>query len=82
MRKWRDIQQAEALKILFKSGTSYLRFRMECGLVGIEPLSSDDFHYKRFSLTVRKRKQAAQGKDYNRLLYWAKHMRQLIENRG
>lgn len=82
MRKWKDIKQSEALKILFKSGTSYLRFRMECGLMGIEPLSSDDFRHNRFSLTVRKRKPAAQGKDYNRLLCWAKHMRQLIENRG
>lgn len=82
MRKWKDIQQSEALKILFKSGTSYLRFRMECGLIGVEPLSSDDFRHNRFSLTVRKRKPTAPSKDYNQLLCWAKHMRQLIENRG
>ena len=82
MRKWRDIQQSEALTILFKSGTSYWRFRAECGLMGVEPLSSDDFHCKRFSLTVRKRKPTAQSKDYNWLLDWAKRMRQLIENRG
>lgn len=57
-------------------------FRMECGLMGIEPLSSDDFRHNRFSLTVRKRKPTAPSKDYNRLLCWAKHMQQLIENRG
>ena len=82
MRKWRDTKQSEALKILFKSGTSYWRFCAECGLMGVEPLSSDDFHYYRFSLTVRKKKQTRRDKDYGRLLYWAKYMRQLIENRG